>query len=316
MIKNNFSALAIFITLSLTLPGITWALPAKQNQLQIQTGTSKRSGETAFSTLVSWRKGDANAHRANGLIFINGFKTKKPTSEVEVARKIARGLNASINYEAPVDRGAIAKSTKDKAEYSVSNKAGFALTHITVRDYSNQQLHYSIPGKSFSAASVDMAIDLVYSAAVEYVEGFSAIGKKQTAGGVITVVIDNNPPIQIKTDGKSTDQIEKELSQALGSKAQFSSSPIYPNFVELNSRNYKEFDGGEVQLPNLNAKSITIDINDSGLGVLTKFHYPDVNKPTDVASNAPYIFGFLIAGVLAFIFYTTKIKSGKEQTQT
>ncbi len=315
MIKNDFPALALLILFALTLPAITWALPANQNRLQIQTGTSKRSGETAFSTLVSWRKGDANAHRANGLIFINGFKTTKPTSDIEVARKIAKGLNASINYEAPVDRGAIAKSTKDKAEYLVSNKTGFALTHITVRDYSNQQLRYSIPDKNFSAASVDAAIDFVYSADVEYVEGFSAIGKRKTAGGEISVVIDNTPPIQIKTDGKSTEQIEKELAQALGSKAQFSSSPIYPNFVELNSRNYKEFDGGEVQLPNLNASSITIDVNDSGLGVLTKFHYPDVNKPTDVASNAPYIFGFLIAGVLAFIFYTTKIKPGKGLTQ-
>jgi hypothetical protein len=58
------------------------------------------------------------------------------------------------------------------------------------------------------------------------------------------------------------------LAQALGAMARFSLLPINPNFVELKSRNYKVFDGGEVYLLNLNAKSITIDINDSGLGHL------------------------------------------------
>ena len=233
MIKKNILGFAILFTLAITFPGVATALPAGQDQLRLQTGTPKRNGETAFSYLVSWRKGDSNLHRANGLTFINGSDTKKPTSDVEVARKIANSLNAGVAYESPHDRGAIAKNTKDKAEVLVSNKAGFDLTHITIRDYTNQELHYNIPGKSFQAASVDVAIDLVYSAAVEYVDGFSSGKNKKTAGGLVRVIIDNNSPVEIKTDGKSAKQIETELAQALGSNAHFSSTPIYPNFVEL-----------------------------------------------------------------------------------
>ena len=184
------------------------------------------------------------------------------------------------------------------------------MTHITVRDYTNQQLRYNIPGKSFKEASVGVAIDLVYSAAVEYVDGFSTGIKQETAGGFVRVIVDKNSPIEIKTDGKSARQIEDELAQALGSSAHFSSTPIYPNFVELRSKNFKSFDGGEVQLPNLNAKTIIIDINDSGLGVLTKFDFPDVNKPVDVVGKMPYIIGFLIAGILGLVFYSSKTKTG------
>ncbi|MFW5443405.1 MAG: hypothetical protein ACKE51_03735 [Methylococcaceae bacterium] len=307
--KNNILGVSILFTLAITLSGVASALPAGQNQLRLQTGASKRTGETAFSYLVSWRKGDLKFHRSNALIFINGSNLKKPTSDVNVARKITNSINAGVAIQSPVDRGALAKYTQDKAEVLVSNKTDFDLTHITVRDYSNQELHYNIPGKSFMTASVGVAIDLVYSAVVEYVDGFSTGIKKETAGGTVTVTVDNNSPIVIKTDNKSTRQIETELAQAMGGNAHFSSTPIYPNFVELRSKNFKPFDGGEVQLPALNAKSITIDINDSGLGVLTKFDFPDVNKPTDVIGKMPYILGFLVVGIIVFAFYTSNKKN-------
>lgn len=311
MIKNKVLGLTTLFTVAITLSGTVFALPVEQNQLRIQTGLSKRSGDTSFSTMVAWRKGGSAKHRANGLIFINGFESKKPTSELDVARKAANSLNAGINYDAPKARGAIAKQTENKAEFFVSNREGFDLAYITTRDYSNQKLHYGIPNKSFGSASVNVAIDIVYSAAVEYIDGFAGNGKKEAAGGSISLILDNNTAIEIKTVGKSTKEIEKELAQALGSKGQFSSNPLYPNFVELKSRNYKAFDGGEVQLANLNAKSISIEVNDSGLGVLTKFQFPDIDKPTDVASNVPYVIGFLMAGFFGYVFYTFKIKNKK-----
>jgi hypothetical protein len=309
IIKKNITALAILFVCVAGLPDAALALPANQNQLLLKTGTAKRTGETAFSYLVSWRKGDANLHRANGLTFINGTDSKKPNTAIGTARKLTKSINAGIDYEAPQDRGASASNTKDKAEVLVSNREGFDLTQITVRDYSNQELHYNIPGKNFKAASVDVAIDLVYSAAVEYIDGFASNGKKKTAGGWVTINIDNKAPIKIKTDGKSNRQLEKEIAKALGSGAKFSSTPIYANFVALKSRNYKAFDGGEVQLPNLSANAITIDINDSGLGILTKFKFPDTNKPTDVAGKMPYLVGLLLAGILAYFLFTWKRKA-------
>lgn len=307
--NNNIIGQAIFFTLVLVFSNTLLALPAGQNQLRLQTGTPKRNADTAFSYLVSWRKGDSTIHRANGLIFVNGKDSIKPTPDTEVARKIVNSLNAGVGIQSPHDRGAAAQYKKDKTEVLVSNKEGFDLTHITVRDYTNQALQYSLPGKRFKDASVNVAIDLVYSAAVEYADGFSSMIKQETAGGLISVKIDNDAVIEITTQGKTTKQLETELAKALGAKANDSATPLYPNFVELRSKNYKPFDGGEVQLPLLNAKSITIDINDAGLGVLTKFDFPDVNKPTDVVGNVPYIAGVLIVGIIGFVFYNGKKKS-------
>jgi hypothetical protein len=314
MMKNN--ALTALLVSAMAFSGVAHALPAEQNQLRIQTSDSKRGMDTGFSTLTSWRKGAENLHRVNGLIFINGFESKNPTSAVEIAHKAANALNADINYDAPNERGAIAEFTKDKAEFLISNRDGFDLAHITTRDYSNQKIQYDIPNKSFSSAGVNVAIDLVYSAEVEFIEGFSSGIHKKTAGGFVSVTIDDEPTIQIKTDEKSTEQLEKELVQLIGSKSQFSITPIYPNYVEERSRNYKPFDGGEIQLLNLNAKSITIDVADSGLGVLTKFSFPDANKPTDVANKVPYIFGVLLTLFLGYLFYVMTIKVKKEDIQS
>jgi len=257
---------------------------------------------------VSWRKGGATEHRANGLIFVNGFESKNPTSAITLAKKAAKSLNAGINYDSPHARGAIVDYVKDETRYIVSNREGFDLAYITTRDYSNQKLHYDIPNKDFNSASIDVAIDIVYSATVEYIDNFSKSNRESAAGGTITLTLDQKKPIKIKTSGKSTKVIEKEIAEALGTQAKFSSNPLYPNFVELKSRNYKPFDGGEVQLPQLKASSITIDVDDAGLGVLTKFKFPDIHQPVAIASNVPYILGGLFVGFVAFGFYRIKNK--------
>lgn len=304
-------AMSCLLVSMMCLPSVSYSNPEGVNQLRIQTSTPKRTGETIFSSLVSWRNEEGRFNKANGLAFIKGSTAKKPTTDVEAAHKIAGALNGGVNYEAPTDRGAIAEFKKNKPEILVGNRKGFGLTRITTRDYTNQKLQYNIPDKRFSDASVGVAIDLVYSAAVEYVDNFSSDVKLETAGGTVTVTIDDNAPIEIKTKGKTAKQLEKELAKALGSVAQFSLLPIYSNFVEFKSRNYKAFDGGEVQLLNLNAKSLTIDVNDSGLGVLTKFSFPDKYKPEESSFNMTNIIGLLIAAGAGYFFYRRK-KQGIE----
>ncbi len=316
MIKNNnLSSVAIILVSAIAMPNSAFALPAGQDQIRLQTSAPKKNDETAFSYLVSWRKGADMTHRANGLTFIHGPDRTKPTTDVGAARKIAKSLGDAMSYESPHFRGATAESTKGKPEVLISNKEGFDFTHVTFRDYSNQELGYNLPGKSFSSASVRVAIDLVYSAAVENMEGFSAGIKKETKGGYVRVTIDNGQPIEVKTAGKTQEEVEIELAQALGPKASFSKQPIYPNYLEGPSRNYKPFDGGEVQMLALDAQSMTVDVNDSGLGILTKFDFPDTNKPTDVASKMPFIIGALVAGGLGYFFYTSKIKNKEKEEQ-
>ncbi|NOR81742.1 MAG: hypothetical protein GQ529_13070 [Methyloprofundus sp.] len=304
MITIKKLSIAMLFISTFSLSGTVYSAPAGTNQLRLQTGFSKRTGETAFSYLVTWRKGEEALKDINGLMFVNGTSTPSPSTDVDVAYKITKALNAAVVTRTPLDRGAVA--TNNKSEVIVSNKEGFELTRITTRDYSNQELKYSIPDKTFKAASTGIAIDIVYSAAVEYIAGFSTAVKQETAGGFVSVTIDKNTPIIIKTDGKTTKEIESELADALGSDASFSSTPIYPNFVQIRSKNYKSFDGGEVQIPLLNAKLITIDINDSGLGVLTKFVFTSVKQPVQIISKVPYIIGFLVAGIFGYSFWKKK----------
>jgi LPXTG-motif cell wall-anchored protein len=306
MIKRKFLRSTILLAFALSLPSTGVANPEKTDQLLIQTGTPKRSIETSFSSMVSWQKEGINFNKANGLTFIKGTDAKKPITAVEVAKKVAGSLNAAIKTEAPSDRGAIAEISKDKAEFLISNIASYAIDRITTRDYTNQALSYSVPGKSFSAASVDISINLVYTAVVEYIRDFATDIKLETAGGTITITLDNDAPIVIQTKGKSTEQLEVEMANVLGSKAVFSSTPIYPNFTEIRSKNYKAFDGGEVQLLGLNAKSITIDIDDSGLGVLTKFRFPYTKAVESDSGNIFTIIGLLLIAGIAFFFYSRK----------
>ncbi|MCF6204014.1 MAG: hypothetical protein L3J59_10170 [Methylococcaceae bacterium] len=250
---------------------------------------------------------DGVKNKAKGLAFINGSNTKKKITEVETAKIIAKSLKAGINYESPGSRGAIVKKTANEAEFIITNATGFNLNRVLIGDYTNQKLQYNVPGKKFSDAGVDIAIDLVYSAVVERIDKFSSKFVPKTAGGTVTVTIDNNLPIIIQTKGKNTKQLESELDKALGESAHFSSEPIYPNIVELNSRNYKPFDGGELQLSNLNARSIEIDINDSALGVLTKFRFPSISKPEDGFENHVIkLVILLIVASLGYVFYARK----------
>ncbi|MCK5829225.1 MAG: hypothetical protein KAH20_02880 [Methylococcales bacterium] len=301
----NLAAL-FTLTFAIGIPTISFAAQAGNDQLRVKTGTPKKTKETIFSSLVSWKQEEGAENKAKGLTYIDGSNTKT-AKDVEAAKKIAKSLNGGINYEAPGSRGATVKYTDNTSEFVVTNTSGFDLTRVIFGDYTNQKLQYNIPGKSFSEASVDLAIDLVYSAAVEYIDNFSSNIVQETAGGVISVTIDNKSPIEIKTKGKSTKQLETEISKALGGIAHFSSEPIYPNIVELKSRNYKPFDGGEIQIFGLNAKSITIDVNDSGLGVLTKFRFPAVNEPEDNFENSVMkLVGFLLVASLGAIFYARK----------
>ena len=309
MIKKVLN-IATLLTLTITagFPEISLAAQeAGSTQLRIQTGTPKRTNETIFSSLVAWKQDNGGHNKAKGLTFIKGSNAKKKITDAGAAKIISKALNAGINNEAPRLRGATVKYTDNKAEFIISNISGFDLTRVFIGDYTNQKLQYNLVGKKFSDAGVDLSIDLVYSAAVEYLDNFSSNVVPQTAGGEITVTIDNNSPIIIQTEGKTTKQLETELDKALGSKAQFSSLPIFPNIVELKSRNYKPFDGGEIQLFSLNAKSITIDINDSGLGILTKFRFPTITETEDSFENSVMkLVGLLFVVSLGYVFYARK----------
>jgi hypothetical protein len=311
IIKIKLQPISYFVLLASLTGTAQAAIPAGENQIQIETSTPKRNGETAFSSFVSWKAEKGPFNKANSLVFIKGSDLPKPMSDVDVANKFAHSLNAAINYEAPRERGAIADYQSGSTKVLVSNRANFNLARFTVRDYTNQKLHYSVPNKRFDEAVAGVAIDFVYAADIDYIDGFSTKQQAKTAGGTVTITIDNDQPIILSTAGKSTRELEKELVGKLGSRAKFSSVPIFPNFVELKSRNYKPFDGGETQLPAFNARSITIDIDDVGLGVLTKFSFSSIKEADKGTGMMTYLIALLAASGLGYFFYTKK----KNQTE-
>ena len=280
------------------------ATPANRDNIRIHTSTPKKNGDSLFSYTVQWRIDGSLTYESTGLSFISGPGSIKPTSDVEAAHKLVTALNDGMLKQYPSWSGAAPEQPAGKPEMTVSNKAGFAFTNLTYRDYSNQKLTYDMLGKSFSEARVVVGLDIVLAADVEYLGEFIPKDLKRVAdGGTVEISIDGGKPVSIKTDGKSTEQIEKEIAGKLGS-AKLSAKPVFPNTKDGDARNSKPFDGGEEQLTGLSAKSITIDITDPSLGILTKFKFPDDDKPIDVVGPFKTLVILGVIGVLGWFGYT------------
>lgn len=309
MIKTNALSKLLLLTTALgglTIPSISSAIipsQANKDQIRLITSDPKKNGETLFSYTVTWRIDDSLTYRSSGLTFMHGPDKSTFTQGREVSKKLVIALNDAMEYLYPSWRGAKVVETKEQPGIIVSNKKGFDFTQLTFRDYSNQEITYDLLGKAFNSANVPAAIDIVFAADVENLAEFDLDRPKVASGGNITVKLDGVEKANIKTDGKSMSAIEKDLASALGSIGKFSQTPIFPNLKDETTRNYKPFDGGEVQIPNLAAKSMTIDINDPSLGVLVKFDFPDVNKPVDVAHNAQYIVALIVISIFGFFTY-------------
>lgn len=314
----RFSAVLAFAALFIA-GGIQSAFavttPADQDKLRVLTGTPKRNGDSLFSYTVEWRIDEGVTSRATGIFFIKGPDRPKATSDIEVAKKMVTSLNDGMEQQYPSWRGVLAEYAQGKPEMTLANKAGFSFTTVTIRDYSNQKMTFEQMDKTFTESGVKVAIDLVLTADVDYIEGFTIYDPAKNAGhqGSIAISLDGGKPVVIKTDNKTTAQLEQEIASALG-PAQFSTTPLFPNLLDSDNRNNKPFDGGEVQFTNLAAKTITLDIDDPTLGALTKFQYPDTNQSTDALNPMTMIvlFGLAVAG---FFGYTT-YQARKQQTDS
>lgn len=271
--------------------------PEAQDQLRIYPSVPKRNADSLFSYTVEWRVDAGLVSRSTGMTFLNAQKISGSNGAV-VSKKIAVSLKDGMTQLEPKVRGIHIAQAAERPEITLSNKEGYSLTTVTVRDYSNQALRYEIPDKTFDVDGVQAAIDLVLTSEVEYLEGISA-SKAQTAStGSIDITLEGQEPIHITTDGKTTRELEEEIAAQISS-SKLSETPIYPNLLGSDTRNFKQFDGSEVQLPELATKSITIDINDPNIGVLTKFQFRDLNYEVKVMEPRFMMMLIMLAGVAA-----------------
>lgn len=305
-------ALALLAFGSLCPPAQAITTPADQDKLRIHTSLPRRTSDALFSYTAEWRIDDGELYRSTGLSFLNAQKYDADTPPAAVAKKLLIAMKDGMIQLDPNWRGITVTQPQDQAELVIGNKTGYSLTTVTVRDYSNQALRFDLADKSFNAAGVQVALDLVFSADVEYLDGFSSKKDLTASQGEIQIAIDDQKPIRIKTDGKTTRELEQEIANELAA-SHLSETPLYAGMVTKDTRNNKPFDGSEVQLLNLSAKSIAIDISDPALGVLAKFKYKDENHSVKVAEPR-FMLGVLAAVCVGAIGYVwRRNKNAKKQ---
>lgn len=282
--------------------------PVGENKLRIHTSLPKKAGESLFSYTVEWRQDGGKLYHSTGMSFLDAQKYDESASAARVAKKLATSIKDSMIRLDPNWRGLVVDQPQEQAELILSNKAGYALTAVVVRDYTNQALVFDLVDKSFNAAPVQVALDLVLAAEVEYLDKFSGQKPTTASQGEIEIRLDEQSPIRIKTDGKTTAEIEAEIAKQLN-VAKLSGSSLVTSQANKDTRNIKPFDGSEIQLLNLAAKSVAIDINDPSLGVLVKFKFKDEGSAIAEESN-PMLVILVLASLLIAGYFWRKTQKG------
>ena len=287
-------ALALLATSLPFQPAHAVTTPAEQNKLRIHTGLPKKTGESLFSYTAEWQQDEGKLYHSTGMSFLDANKMDEPAI---VAKKLATSMKDGMTQLYPNWRGLVVDQPQDQAELLLSNKAGYALTSVVVRDYTNQALSFDLAGKNFNAEAVRLAIDLVLAADVEYLDKFSGQKPKTASQGDIEIRIGDQKPIQIKTDGKTTREIETEIARQL-TVSKLSETTLVESQAGKDTRNIKPFDGSEIQLLNLAAKSVSIDVTDPSLGVLVKFKFKDDSPATDKEPRSLLI---ILSGLIGLV---------------
>ena len=282
--------------------------PADQDKLRIHTGIPQKNSDSLFSYSPEWRIDDGELYRTTGISFLNAVKF---TNGAAVAKKLVTSVKDAMIQLDPHWRGINITQPQDQAELVISNKAGYSLASVMVKDYSNQALAFDLDGKRFNEAGAQLAVDLVLAAEVEYLDNFSSLKDQAATGGEIEIVIDQQAPVLVKTNGKTTKDLEQDLAKQLAG-ASISRSSLLPHIINKDTRNNKPFDGSEVQLTNLAAKSVRIEIRDPSLGVLAKFKFPDENHSVKVSEplTMAYGLGALLAAGMGYFIYGSRRKQG------
>lgn len=299
--------LALLATSLCLQPAYAVTTPSGQNKLRIHTNLPKKTGESLFSYTAEWRQDGGKRYHSTGMSFLDANKLGESTSAARVTKKLASSIKESMIRLDPSWRGINIEQPQEQTAFILSNKSGYALTSVVVRDYTNQALSFDLVDNSFNAEAVQLAFDFVLAADVEYLDKFSAQKSKIASGGDIEIKIDNQTPIHIKTDGKTTSELETEIAKQLNA-AKLSKTTLVTSQIHKDTRNIKPFDGSEIQLLNLTAKSVSIDISDPSLGVLVKFRFKDENSNISTESQPMLLVLGLIGLIIGGYFWHRKTK--------
>ncbi len=257
-------------------------IPEGRDELRIHTGTPEKKGESIVSISGRWlAEGDLQTG-FTALTFINGPDEAKADSALSLAKKVAKSAKRGMAYLRISLRGLAVEFVKDPKDpqYVIRNKEGIPLSKITIRDFTNQKFTAEIGAKSFNSHGTKVALDFVEGAAVaKIVLNFSADDLKtfHAEGGGIDVTMGDGKTVSVETANKTTKEIEKALAAKVNGS--FSSSPLFPDEREKrDKKNIKPFDGGEVALGGISAKTFTVHVKDPSIGVVTRFQFKESAK--------------------------------------
>ncbi len=253
-------------------------IASADDELRIYTGAPQKNGESFISISGRWVMSDGLETGFTGLAFVNGPDQPKPDTAASVAKKVAKSVARGMAYMRGSIRGITATVIKDgeKPGYEIKNKKGISLSSLVIRDFTNDQFTAETGSDSFSASGVKVAFDLAESDIVaQAVVNYSGPSKTfRASGGGIDISIGKKKLVTVKTANKTTEQIEKDLARAIGGK--FSSSSLFPVKTEKRDRkNIRPFDGGEVHLNSISAKSYTVEVKDPSIGLITKYQFKE-----------------------------------------
>ncbi len=224
-----------------------------------------------------WTTNDGLQTGFTALTFLNGPDRPKPDAARSVAKKVAASVNRGMAELGGSLRGLMVQLAKDagRPHFTITNKEGFAVSKLTVRDFINDKYTSETAAKSFGQQGIKLSFDVAESASVAKVMIDYSVAENKSfrgEGGGIDVTIGNGETVTVDTMDKTTAEIEQALASKLGGK--FSSSPLFPDEREkVDQKNIKPFDGGEVQMESMAAKSFTVEVKDPSLGMINRYQF-------------------------------------------
>lgn len=284
--------------------------PTGQDELRIHTGNPKQSGESIISVTARWRTDQGLLTGSTSLIIVNGPDRRHSDDGLSIAQKVSKAMKISMIDHHPNMRGLTINVVEDAddPQIVVKNNRGHSFTLLTLRDYTNQKFTVDIGGKSSSKTPVKVAIDLVDASGVDFVDEFNPKSKVQqllrASGGGVNIRMGSGKSRAIKTKNRALEEIEKTIASKVGGR--FRTSPLFADEKERDKRNIKPFDGGDVQFAELASNSFTVELNDSSLGIITRYQFSDAKGSSGgAASNLPLIIVLVLVGVGGFYYFTS-----------
>ncbi|MGH6635564.1 MAG: hypothetical protein ACRED0_05330 [Gammaproteobacteria bacterium] len=246
--------------------------PAGTQVVRVKMGIPRKNGINPYFMSLGWRVDGGLEREASGIAYLNGPDHAAPDDAITAARKIVTAAREALLQVKPSERGAVIDQAMNGAaalpEVIYQNKAGFTLTKIVERDDSNQTEKTHLSDKPFAAAQIELAIDVVDA------DLFNLSAKPQSS--VLKLWVEGGATVQIQTPQLAPSEIEDQIAEALNASQIDASVEGSPRALDTAAEQRPigmRFDGSEVHIPGLQARVLTVDMNDPTLSLITRLTF-------------------------------------------